>query len=84
MPESCRDCGCAVGELHELFCSLERCPFCSNQLVSCRCIVSHLDLSSEELAALDAYEDDQVEPLRGVLRRWERMLARKGRVPLQL
>ena len=81
MPENCPDCGCAVGELHEPFCLLERCPFCKSQLASCHCIVEQLELSQEETAALDAYEDDQVEPLRGIIRRWERALARKGRVP---
>ena len=81
MPEICRDCGCSAGDLHEPFCTMERCPFCGGQLVSCRCIVEQLELSTEEISALDDYEDDQTEPLRGILRRWDKALSRKGRVP---
>lgn len=78
---NCPDCGCDTGSLHELYCLKERCPFCGNQLVGCGCMKTVLQLSPQELEAVDAYEDDSEEPLRGILRRWEKTLVRKGRVP---
>ena len=40
-----------------------------------------LALNEEELKSLEEYIDDSVEPLRGVMERWEEALNRKGRVP---
>lgn len=77
----CGDCGCQEGQLHELFCTKERCPFCGTQLVSCTCISEVLKLTHEEQAALDAYEDDSIEPLLGINKRWVSALQRKGRIP---
>ena len=77
----CGDCGCGEGELHELFCSKERCPFCEQQLVSCGCISTVLSLDQNEQRAVEDYEDDSVEPLKSINRRWERALIKKGRVP---
>jgi len=37
--------------------------------------------SEEERRAIEEYIDDSVEPLRGVMERWEEALNRKGRVP---
>jgi hypothetical protein len=37
--------------------------------------------SEEERQAIEEYIDDSVEPLRGVMERWEEALNRKGRVP---
>ena len=37
--------------------------------------------SEEERQAIEEYIDDSVEPLRGVMDRWEEALNRKGRVP---
>ena len=81
MIHHCPDCGCGQGELHELYCLKERCPFCSTQLVCCNCIVAQLELTPEEVEILDTYEDDQVDPARSILVRWERALEKKGRVP---
>lgn len=81
MPSTCADCGCKAGELHELFCTKERCPFCGSQLVSCGCISKVLDLSPEEQEAVDEYIDDSVEPLKGINERWVAALHTKGRVP---
>ena len=81
MPRICDDCGCSEGELHEMFCLRERCPFCGSQLVSCGCISNVLSLSPEEQRALDDYIDDSVEPLKGINERWVKALNRKGRVP---
>jgi hypothetical protein len=78
---NCPDCNCEAGSLHEPFCLKERCPFCGNQLVSCGCIKTVLQLSPEEQQVVDAYEDDSEEPLRSIVKRWERALQRKGRVP---
>lgn len=83
MPKQCADCQCSEGELHEIFCTKERCPFCGAQLVSCPCISSVLNLSSEEQRAVDEYIDDEVEPLKGVNERWVKALNKKGRVPFQ-
>ena len=77
----CRDCETPEGELHALFCTRERCPFCGGQLSSCGCIGQVLALNEEELKSLEEYIDDSVEPLRGVMERWEEALNRKGRVP---
>ncbi|WP_256369125.1 hypothetical protein [Duganella vulcania] len=40
-----------------------------------------LELDADEQKALDEYEDDSVEPLAGVIRRWAKALDRKGRIP---
>ena len=39
-----------------------------------------LELDADEQKALNEYEDDSVEPLSGVIRRWVNALDRKGRV----
>jgi hypothetical protein len=78
--ETCPDCGCTQGQLHELFCTKERCPFCGGQLISCDCISKELNLNEEEQKALDEYIDDSVEPLKSIIKRWEKALNRKGRV----
>jgi hypothetical protein len=79
--ENWPDCGCKPGELHEWFCLKERCPFCGGQLASCDCITRELHLSDDERAAVAAYEDDSVEPLKGIMERWKAALNAKGRVP---
>ena len=77
----CPECRVIWGELHELFCTKERCPCCGGQLASCNCIVKVLDLSDEELAAVEEYVDDSEEPLRGIVERWKTALESAGRVP---
>jgi hypothetical protein len=80
MLKTCSDCGCLEGELHEIFCTRERCPFCGGQLVSCPCIGEVLELITEEQRAIDEYVDDFVEPLKGINERWVEALNKKGRV----
>lgn len=81
--DTCPDCGVRNGELHDLFCTKERCPFCGGQLISCDCIRIVLRLSDDEQRALDEYEDDSIPPLSSVMQRWKDALATKGRVPFK-
>ena len=81
MHETCPDCAVAAGEFHDLFCLIERCPFCGGQLNGCECIVSVLALSDADRDVVDEWEDETVEPLRGIFDRWVAALERKGRVP---
>ncbi len=78
----CRDCQCQRGELHELYCTKELCPFCHGQLASCGCIHTVLKLTKEEGKAVDEYIDDFEEPLKSIVARWEVALTEKGRIPL--
>src|SRR2546423_15077109 len=79
----CPDCEVRNGDLHDLFCTKERCPFCSGQLASCGCIRDVLKLSEEERRVLDEYIDDSVPPLSDIMQRWREALDRKGRVAFE-
>lgn len=79
--ERCPDCGVGDGELHDPFCTKERCPFCKGQLISCSCIRRVLALTEEEERALDEYIDDSIPPLSDVMQRWKDALQKKGRLP---
>lgn len=81
--ERCPDCDAAEGELHELFCLEERCPFCGLQLVTCDCIVTELDLDNDERKVVDEYLDDEVDPLKSIMARWKEALDRKKRIPFR-
>jgi hypothetical protein len=81
MPKTCLDCGCCEGQLHELFCTRERCPFCGGQLVSCPCISEILNLLPDEQRVVDEYIDDEVEPFKEINERWVKAINKKGRVP---
>ena len=37
----CGDCAVKEGQIHELGCDMERCPFCGRQLISCGCDLKH-------------------------------------------
>jgi hypothetical protein len=79
--QNCPECGAAAGNMHDIFCLKERCPFCGGQLVTCGCIISVLRLNNDERQAYEEYEDDSVEPLLGINERWVSALEAKGRVP---
>jgi hypothetical protein len=77
--ESCPDCGCAPGSLHDLGCLKERCPFCDGQLPLCECIFDVLQLN--ERTIVEEFVDHTEEPLKSILDRWEAALNAKGRIP---
>jgi hypothetical protein len=79
----CDDCETENGQLHDLFCTRERCPFCKGQLASCDCLPEVLKLNEEERRAVDEYVDDEVEPLKSIMARWKSALDKKGRVPFR-
>jgi hypothetical protein len=81
MEDRCPSCGTPAGRLHEPFCARELCPFCGDFVTTCECIFEVLGLSDAELALVEEYEDDSVEPLRGIAERWAAAVAAKGRVP---
>lgn len=37
LKQKCRDCGCALGQLHVPTCCVESCPKCDGQRLSCGC-----------------------------------------------
>lgn len=47
----CGDCGVAPGGAHHLGCDMQRCPTCSDQLISCGC-------PFDELPRFDDEDDD--------------------------
>jgi hypothetical protein len=78
-------CGVEEGQLHELGCRFELCPFCGvSASASCRCIYDHLGLRrrihparssylSEEVYSEGLSEEQQAE--------WDRRCAARGRLP---
>lgn len=83
MVETCADCGVRSRELHDLFCTKERCPFCGGQLASCECIGRVLKLTHEEQQMVDEYIDDSIPPLSDIMHRWREALTAKGRVAFE-
>ena len=81
----CHDCGAEEGQLHDMGCDCERCPFCGGQLITCGCCYKILDLRnprrySSRTAHLppevyaSGLSDEQG-------RRWLFILDKKGRIP---
>lgn len=81
--QRCHDCDCLEGEIHEIGCDMETCPFCGCQLLSCDCCYTRL-----------GYKIDKAKPYAGLPKkvyehglseeeeqRWQRMLEKKGRIP---
>lgn len=63
----CPSCHVATGELHELGCPVELCPWCGGQLVYCSCRYEQL--------GIDAMENEED------LIRFEEILNAQGRIP---
>ena len=45
---TCHDCGCKEGEMHEKNCDMEICPRCKGQLLSCGCNQEEIDKFEKE------------------------------------
>jgi len=92
----CHDCGAKEGQLHELGCDMERCPFCGGQLISCSCQYKELGFDYIE----PIWDHDKMiwaegtHPTNGLpediyknglpeelQEKWEAILEEKGRVP---
>jgi len=65
--------------LHVLGCDMERCPFCGNQLISCRCIYKKLGIDVSPGAW--AYSHGLTDAQQGD---WKKLLSDKGRIPFIL
>jgi len=90
----CHDCGAKEGEIHELGCDMEVCPFCSGQLISCGCRYEklgfdYIPLEKQHPSTFfqqgnhsglpdDIYENGLTDELR---EEWEVILKRRGRIP---
>ena len=76
---TCHDCGTKEGQLHVLGCDMERCPFCGNQLISCRCVYKKLGIDVSPGAW--AYSHGLTDAQQGD---WKKLLSDKGRIPFIL
>ena len=65
----CHDCGVTEGQIHELGCDNESCPFCGGQLLGCDCFDAELKAKYGEM---DDNEYDE---------KWVEYLDLKGRTP---
>jgi len=36
--EKCHDCGALSGNIHHMWCDMERCPRCGDQFITCDCV----------------------------------------------
>jgi len=70
---SCPDCGCDEGDLHDLLCEFEECPFCGGQLISCDCHLKHF------FPNLESYKGKYLSAEQAV--KWTDHLIKTGRVP---
>ena len=71
-------CGCGVheGQIHDLGCDMENCPFCGGQLITCDCCYEQLSLNPQPGTRL--YKKG-LSRLQGM--RWLKILEKKGRIP---
>ncbi len=81
--KTCHDCNTKEGELHELGCDMERCPFCDGQLISCDCCYHKLGFDFDNNKPFSGLTkkiyneglDDNLE------KKWMEILNKKGRIP---
>ncbi len=82
---TCHDCGAKEGQLHQLGCDMEKCPFCGGQLISCDCLYKMLDLYDHEKYTNEtAFLPPEIYsngPNETQQQRWVAMLNEKGRYP---
>lgn len=77
----CRDCGCREGELHELACFQEKCPFCGHQLQTCDCYREHISPRPGRRRVKGMVVDAFDGMTRSQETEWEAALEKKGRIP---
>jgi hypothetical protein len=77
----CRDCGCLEGELHELGCFQEKCPFCGHQLQTCNCFMEHISPRPGSRRVVGRVVDAFDGMTTAQEAEWERALGREGRIP---
>ena len=93
------DCGCGSleGELHDMGCDMESCPFCGGQLISCECPDTILNpkpgtqIYNKSLADLKRIVEPQLTDLNCLIALqgmsqlqgiiWMRRIEKKGRIP---
>ena len=61
--ELCPACHVAIGELHELGCPVEICPWCGGQLIHCHCRFEHLGVeeitNEQDIIRFEALLEEQ-------------------------
>lgn len=83
LPRQCGACGAEEGQLHDLYCDMERCPFCGGQLMSCDCMYKEVGF------VIDPYHETAGLPVEiyangltgDLYEKWLVILNKKGRVP---
>jgi len=72
----CHNCGVEEGQIHQLGCDKERCPFCRGQLISCDCVYKKLniDVSWGSWAYKNGLTKKQGQA-------WLELLDQQGRIP---